>query len=498
MKEPLPAVSGKMDNATMREDKPDIFLCHNKADKEWVRELGARLEAETIDGEAEERKIRVFLDEWDIEKGENFVSRLGEELSSGAFVAVIMSPEFFDSDWTRFEWTDVVARDPSNKAGRLLPLRYRDISLDGSRRIAIPAPFNALNSFDFRSVAQFEPAFEDLLRRVRNIPPSRGRAMKPRYSSGSYSTPTDSSSIEVAERVDEVLISNLAPLTTSPPPLYRAVTALKSLAELPPNSGLEDICLMIWDGKIVTFSDLEDPECLLNSVIDPYTIERFEFEKCAPDANLINQWLATANKNLAKYLAARGVSRDEKGRFYFLPAVGQKNRVVTIGTQGREVAAKKRHHVTGSDFWVHYCADIKFKVVAAVPFLRIVPSYSFTHDGIKSLNPKEAGRFRVIWGGKQDSATVLRQILFWLRFMSEGHEEFVLETGGSPIRISVMPATAAMNVGIAIDHIRIKALVEDLTEDELSVVTDGAEIISEDEVAEVDPLESEDEEEGDS
>jgi len=53
-----------------------VFLCHNRADKEWVRELGVRLEAESIDGTLNGRRIRVFFDEWDIEKGENIVTRL--------------------------------------------------------------------------------------------------------------------------------------------------------------------------------------------------------------------------------------------------------------------------------------------------------------------------------------------------------------------------------------------------------------------------------------
>ncbi len=155
-------------------EKPDVLLCHSGADKPWEKELGTRLEAETIDGTPTGRRIRAFLDDWDIAGGENIVLRLGKELASGAFVAVVMSPEFFESNWTALEWTDVVARDPANKAGKVLPLRRRDVSLDGARRVQFPAPFNALSYFDFRSVAHFEPEFERLLSRIRNLPPPRG------------------------------------------------------------------------------------------------------------------------------------------------------------------------------------------------------------------------------------------------------------------------------------------------------------------------------------
>jgi hypothetical protein len=374
-------------------------------------------------------------------------------------------------------------------------LRRRDLSLDGSRRLTLPAPFNALRYFDFRSVAHFEPEFQDLLRRIRNQPLPRGRTVTPRYSLGGAGQGS-AVSIEAAEAVPEVLVSNLAPLATSPPALYTANATIASLSELPGDAALDAIPLMLWDGKLVTFADLEHPECLLNRVIDPYTIERHDFAKCESDPDLKNKWLALANKSLAKFLRQKGISQDEKGRFYFLPAVGGRDRQITIGGgKPREVAAKKKHHATGNFFWVHYSANVKFRLIGSTPFLRILPSYAFTRDGVVALDHKQAGRFRVIWGGKQDSATVLRQVLFWLRFMSEGHEECTLETGGPPIRISVMPGTAETQVGIAIDHVQIRALVDDASADELTLVAGSSEIRPADD-EDADQEGSEEEEEG--
>jgi hypothetical protein len=163
------------------------------------------------------------------------------------------------------------------------------------------------------------------------------------------------------------------------------------------------------------------------------------------------------------------------------------------GQRPREVAAKKRHHTTGEDFWVHYSAKIQFRAFGAEPFLRILPSYAFTHDGQRALDSKQAGRFRVIWGGKQDSATVLRQILFWGLYMSDGHEEWSIETGGAPFRLSVMPATAALQVGVRLDHVSIKALVDPVAE-ELTEVAASADVeeVNEDEDADTNESEEED------
>jgi len=439
--------------------------------------LAERLEAESIDSTESGRRIRIFLDSWDIEKGENFVAKLGNELASGAFVAAIMSPEFFGSDWTTFEWTDLIARDPANTSGRLLPLRLRDMSIDGRTRVRFPAPFNALHHFDFRSEGRFETEFQDLLRRIRKQPLPRGRALPARYSSSSTIPSANSHAIEAAERVQEILLSNLFPLSVAAPPLFTAAATVATVADIPNDPGFEALTLMIWDGKVVTFADLEDPSCLLNRIIDPHTIKRIEFQQCLGDRELENMWLAVANKIVATALRKKGIGPDEKGRFYFLPDPKQEVRTVQIGSaKPREVAAKKKHHSSGEVFWVHYSANIRFRVIGKTPFLRILPSYGFTRDGIVALHHKQALRYRVIWGGRQDSATVLRQLLFWLRFLAEGHEDWTLETGGDPLRISVMPASTETEVGIALDHIQIKALADESEEGELTKVMDSAEI----------------------
>jgi hypothetical protein len=46
----------------MSNEVKDMFLCHNKADKDWTRRLGERIDAETVDGLPSSRKFSVFFD----------------------------------------------------------------------------------------------------------------------------------------------------------------------------------------------------------------------------------------------------------------------------------------------------------------------------------------------------------------------------------------------------------------------------------------------------
>src|SRR5438445_6358740 len=146
----------------MSDEIKDVFLCHTKADKDWTRLLGERIEAETIDGLATSRKWSVFFDEWDIDYGENILNRINAGLPHARYLLVVMSPEFFKSGWANLEWTDTVAEDPSGIKKKLVPVLLRDVSLDGMERLAFPAPFKQLRHFDFRDQTKFEREFVKL------------------------------------------------------------------------------------------------------------------------------------------------------------------------------------------------------------------------------------------------------------------------------------------------------------------------------------------------
>ena len=157
----------------------DLFLSHSGTDKEWVKTLAERLEQEGIDDSPDARRIKVFLDVWDIDYSQNIVNRLNEGLKKSCYLAAILSPEFLDSGWANQEWTHWFMDDP--RARNLLPLLYRSVSLDGKRRIELPMPFKTSKHFDFRENKHFESEFGKLLRRVRGQLPLRGSPGTARY-----------------------------------------------------------------------------------------------------------------------------------------------------------------------------------------------------------------------------------------------------------------------------------------------------------------------------
>ena len=86
-----------------KEDIPngyDIFISHNRADKDWVRELSSRLSAEEYNG----RYLRPWLDEKFLDPGElSQLSELTTAMDRSRTLAIVLSADSVASDWVQFE-----------------------------------------------------------------------------------------------------------------------------------------------------------------------------------------------------------------------------------------------------------------------------------------------------------------------------------------------------------------------------------------------------------
>lgn len=466
----------------MKDQEYDVFLCHNGADKIWTEALGARLEAETVDGTPGGQKIRVFFDQWDIEGGENVVKKLGAALDNSRFVAVVMSPEFFNSDWTTFEWTDVVASDPSGRTGKLLPIFLRETSSNGNHRISFPAPFKALHRYDFRKTNAYEREFEKLLRKIRGQRPLRGVALMPRYSMGVPVDGPESIDSWIPDPLTDVLLANLLEVRALPSQIWSAVTPAKAPADVwnkypsaPP--------FLLRAGRLWTFADLfQRGEALRESVVvNTVSVESRASWLFDTDKNI---WLMDLlNKALGSHLSKLALKRDRKGRFFFRPARTdsgvQINRQWQNGTdRPREVAAMKQNDKTKATFWVHHAATIKFRRLGHKFLLSLEPTYVFTSDGESLLEGDLMGRLVVMWGGRQRNPDILRNVVFWSKAIASSRKEFQISTGGEPIIVAGLPATALLNVGIEADHVRIGSLL-DASDNELEEAAQDVEVVPE-------------------
>src|SRR5436309_14141583 len=98
----------------------DVFLSHGSPDKPWVRNLCAELAA---------RDLKVFLDEQDLEPGENWTLRLSDEVfQSRAMVMVLSAATPPDRPWVKIEWASFLAAHGAD-SGLLMPVLLDTLKL---------------------------------------------------------------------------------------------------------------------------------------------------------------------------------------------------------------------------------------------------------------------------------------------------------------------------------------------------------------------------------
>ncbi len=456
----------------------DLFLCHNGADKAWVEALSEQIESETFDGTPQGRKLRVWFDKWDIDKGNNVIVEINKGLAKSRFVGVVISSEMLQASWPTFEWTHIVADDPTNRKGRLLPLFVRDFSEELQVRADFPAPFKALNWFDFRKKTECKRTFLQLIAKLRDQRPPRGRQRTPLASAAPLVTSVDRAP-DVPDACNEIVLGNLLPVVFYPQTIWSASTT----ARRPPDvwAKVKDAApFELKEERLYTFADLSAPTEPLREVISSSTVRTARIADWKTDPVRWKWVISLLNRCIRRRVFRLAVTRDERGRYYFRPNQDGTDRVWQNGSDPkRTVAARKENAEKTQSFWVHHAAWLSFLTLGEGLFLHVEPCYVFTSDGKIPLSGKAVTPLSVKWGGKERNAAILRHIVFGGRTLSSDKVQIHLQTGGQDVIVSSVPAHANANFGIADDHVQFRSLLEQV-DDELELVANelGEEVLS--------------------
>ncbi len=455
----------------------DVFLCHNRANKAWVRDLAEQIESETFDGTATGRKLRVFFDEWDIHIGQNFILRLNEGLRKARYVAVVLSPELLEAPWPTFEWTHIIAGDPINTQGRIIPLFLSDYSESLQKRADFPAPFLAINWLDFRSAKDFRKNFLMLIRKLRDQPPSRGRPRTPLASVATVAPLRQAvESAAAPDQIQDAILGNILPVQSYPQTVWYAPTAIRRPRELF-DTVKAPSPFELQEQKIYTFADLNLPTQQLRSILDVSQIRSVPLGQWKNDPVRWRWCMSLLNRCLHHHFAGLPIIHDERDRFFFRPEIGGGDRIWKNKSDPPRTVAARKTNATGTlTFWVHQGVRLSFQTLGDALYLSIDPCYVFTADGERPLKGKSVTSLASKWGGKERNAAILRHVVFWARTLVRSKQRIEIPTGAAPILVSGVPAVVQTTFGIENDRVNVRSLLTQV-EDELSMV---AEAISDD------------------
>lgn len=84
--------------------KPALFISHSSKDKAAITKFARQLNRLGID---------VWLDDWELEVGDNLNKRIREAIQKSQYLAVAVTPAFLKSEWCNKELKDAIAKEKS-------------------------------------------------------------------------------------------------------------------------------------------------------------------------------------------------------------------------------------------------------------------------------------------------------------------------------------------------------------------------------------------------
>ena len=444
----------------------DLFLCHAGADKAWVHELGARLEAASIGN----RNIEVFIDDWDIDHGENIVAKIEEGLKQARYCAVVLSPAMLKREWPKAEWTARFMSDPTGKKSQLLPILLHERDPETRELIDIPMLLRPIRRFDFTKPSSFEAEFEELLRKLRGERPRRGgwRSSSPYRSEAEHGA-------EAADDVQEVIVSNMLYVESHPEYIWSdAATTQKNTDVWKSLTGERLSPFLLADGRIYSFSDPDARDNPFRQFMSGNARKKERVSDWIADPNRSRQIVRLLNDALQEHnyhLRIRNL-KDNRKQYYCPVYDAKKPRVFRWGGGGRgRTIAKVGERPDKSAIGIHYSAKMRFLVLGARIFLLVEPGWMFTSDGVTPLEGKQVTVLSTKFGGKERNGTVLRNVLMWGMLLANRQDRIRVALGGGELVIDPVPALAGVPVGVDGDSMNLDRIFADgfggeVTEDE--------------------------------
>lgn len=432
----------------------DFFLCHNSLDKPWVQKLAESIENEDYN----DRKLKVFYDDWDIIPGENNVLKIEYAMKKSRFVGVILSENSINAEWPNMEWTMAVYNDPSGRRGFVIPMWLGNCEIPSSLKIR--------TVLYCRNNIEYNKSYTKLLALLRNQKLPRGQ-MRP---STLNSLPTETLfPIEYADEVEEQLASNLLPVLKIPRHIWSGPVASLTYREVFDHLNRKikgaHPTFMIKESRIYSFCDLNDRHCIFRELLTAESIEKNEITPWINNLDKKNGLIEMLNRALRNHCYDLGMRYDKKHeRFFFLP-YGGGNREVSWNTGTRKstrtIVKKYQKGKDGTIFWAHQSLQAKFLLVDNEIVLQIVPGWTFTSDGEHSISPREIGSLSSKWTHNEYNSSVFYHIRFWCFILSKGQEKISMKLAHDlSLEVDITPAVSDISVGIEGDQLSIEKVFE--------------------------------------
>jgi hypothetical protein len=452
----------------------DIFLSHRSTDKDFVRKLAREIEQEVWRG----RNLLTWVDEAEIPIGGSIPGHINWGLEHSRFVALVMTPSYFDSPsgWPDAEWHAALHVDPDNRRHRLLPLLAADCPY-------IPFLLRHLRGADLRP-ANYRQGFREVLRALREEPlprpiAHRGQLVAPMGGIDRAQLVAERAVVDaVPDAKTELLQCNLLPVERLPqriwvaplrpelrrkrrgggiiPPKNELIEAARAAQAA---AGYERVFTPAFrvSEHIVSFHDLSDPGGALAGIVDDGAAEDFATKSYMVDEEQRKIAISLLNMAVGRHAHRCGLTIDSTkyGRFFFPPKAGKSNVIswTPYKNKASRTVAKPMVRDGKTLFWRHLGAYLKTLYLSDKLYLQIDPTWVLTEDGEKVKGGPDIGRVVIRWTGQERNLHVLYHLRFWTGILRARRPGPISVTAGDQtLDISQQLVFSQVPYGINADH----------------------------------------------
>ncbi len=453
----------------------DVFLSHRSTDKGFVRQLARDIESSSWQG----RRLQTWLDEAEIQPGQSATGMINQGLEESRFVALIMTPAYFESEsgWTDAEWHAALYKDPDNRQARILPILAADCPY-------VPILIDHLIRIDMRG-REYDRGLKQLLRAIRDepFPPPRtfrGQLIRPDARIDRATLIAERSAPDAdPDPIEENLSCNLLPIESLPKSVFSGI--IVSRYRKPRKDGLgrafpnkEEVkellrenqkevrspAFRLVEGRIYTFHTLNSPDCPFYPLVEDIRIHKVSgFILNPEDRKIVISLIAMG---LERKLFSRNLmlDRSKRGapRIYFASNGRTERKIAWRPFIKKSVRCVAKPYSQNNRvlFWLHQAAYIKPVFLAQKFYLQITPTWLLTEDGRNVKGGPEVGRVVIRWMGPERNTHILYHVRFWTSVLKSQSGPIEISLGDQKMRVSQFPASIHLFQGIENDQVRLQ------------------------------------------
>lgn len=420
----------------------DAFISYSHKDAEIAKKIRDYLQNYGTSGGS----MNVFLDEAAIGPGESIVDKINKALSSARFFLLLLSSASIDAEWPTAERDAALLRDPSGRAGRIIPIIVGDCN--------IPPLLRIRKWIDLRRGADFDKKMDNVVSLI------VGRSLSHSVKKGDYMPKGIASQAAAClyshkpDTIDEVLYTNLYEVEKLPH-IFSAPTSYSSRQSIAQDLECKMPTCVIFSNRLYTPTDISGEESTLRRAVDTSDIRVVNEGFWLGDENYKKLLTRLLTLHACHFCASLGLSFDAIGKKYYgkinevtpksitwIPNVNQSRRMLILPyKKGKKIY-----------FYRHRSLKLSYRMLDRQVFLQVDPSWTFTSDGSAVIEDRKR---RAVLNTRIQSqirnGAQFAEQKFWAWLLSRGGS-IKIGDSGNPVTTSLVPLKLTSQVGIYGDY----------------------------------------------